>query len=95
MLFRPIHLGRPTAHTPLALNVAIGALVVVVAGCALVVVAALWTALFRTEPARPTIEQCRAMADTGARLACYDQIVVSEPQWPAKGALAPAPHRTP
>lgn len=92
MLSRPIHAGRPHSRTPLGLTVAIAALAVVVAGCAIVIVAALWTALVRMEPARPTIEQCHVMTDPGARLACYDQIAVPEPQWPAKGAVAPLPH---
>lgn len=89
---RPIHAGQSRSRTPLGLTVAIAALAVVVAGCALVIAAALWTAMFRTEPPHPTIEQCRAMTDTGARLACYDQIAVPESPWPAKGAVAPLPH---
>jgi hypothetical protein len=95
MLSRPIQSGRPHGHAPLGLDIAIGILVVVVAGCAIVVGAALWTALVRMEPAGPTVEHSRAIADTAARLACCDQIAVPAARWPAKGAVAPLPHPAP
>jgi hypothetical protein len=91
MLFRRIHLGRPSAQMRLPPSIAIGTLVAVVV---VVIVAALWTSLVRTEPTHPAIAQCRAMSDPADRLSCYDRIEVPDSLWPAKGAIAPAPHRS-